>query len=135
MFERNAAYLRSRTSNTILLKFWVPLLWIASLIGLFSEGAFDWRLLFALPFVLALTFHLTLAVLRVYDGAIQYRRLMKWTNIHHTEIVSSGVTWPPFVGYIQLKQFVFPWGKLYFVLDPPVANTNWKSDNRRSSYA
>src|SRR5579884_1715753 len=51
---------------------WVaPAAWLASIIGLFGTDL-GWRTLFALPFVLALAFHVWLASVDVRDGRVRY---------------------------------------------------------------
>lgn len=72
--------------------------------------------------MLVTLFHLSLAVVQLRDGNLRYRRFLKWSNLHREEVLSSGVVWPPFIGYIRLTHFLFPWGKLYFILDQNVSS-------------
>jgi hypothetical protein len=46
-------------------------------------------------------------------------------------VLSCGLVWPPFTGYIKLNHFVPPWGRLYFVLDRNLASNPF----RRGEYA
>jgi hypothetical protein len=46
------------------------------------------------------------------------RRLFKWRELPYAEIVSCDVSRAGVgIGYIRLKYFLWPWGKLYFTLD------------------
>jgi hypothetical protein len=52
---------------------------------------------------LAAAFGLSLAVVDVRDGKIRYRRFFAWVSLDLADIVSSGTTWEPFIGYIRLN--------------------------------
>ncbi len=34
-----------------------------------------------------------------------------------SQVLSCGHPWPYFAAYVRLKEFVFPWGRLYFIAD------------------
>jgi hypothetical protein len=53
----------------------------------------------------------------IRGGDIYYRRLFKWTAIRENEIVSGTAEWPGVIGFLGLTRPMFPWGRLYFVLD------------------
>jgi hypothetical protein len=66
-------------------------------------------------------FHLSLAVVEVSDESVRYRRLSEWRELRFDEITHCGFSKLRLeVGYIGLKHFVWPWGKLYFILDDPL---------------
>jgi hypothetical protein len=58
-----------------------------------------------------------LAEIEVRSGNLRYRRLFRWRPLSKGEIVDVRVDLPHFVGSLRLHRFVFPWGRLYFVLD------------------
>jgi hypothetical protein len=82
---------------------------------------FRWvHLLFLVPLFLMSLFHLSLAVVEASDEAIRYRGLSGWTMLRFDEITRCGFSRLGIeVGYMGLKHFVWPWGKLYFILDEP----------------
>jgi hypothetical protein len=86
-------------------------------LGIFGEDFLTWRFLFASPFIIAALFGASIAILEVRDGVLRYRRFFTWTTIRDDEMVAAGVIWPPFIGYLRLNRFIFPWGRVYFVLD------------------
>jgi len=59
---------------------------------------FTWKLVFDIPVFLLLAFFLSLAVVRVRDGKLYYRRFLRWREIKKCEAQSSGALWPPFIG-------------------------------------
>lgn len=115
--------IRSHRVNAALLKFWAPLLWLAPMATLSRGHLFTGRLLICVPSTLAAVFYLSLAIIRLDNGDLRYRRFLTWTPLPRGEILSGGASWHPLIGYIRLKRPVFPWGRLYFVLDPNL-NTN-----------
>jgi hypothetical protein len=110
--------LRSGRNNVILAKFWVPIICMVGAFGVFGENLRTWRFLFAAPFIIAALFWASIAILEVRSGVLRYRRFFKWTTIPLEDIVAAGVAWRQFIGYIRLNRYVFPWGRLYFALDP-----------------
>lgn len=75
---------------------------------------FDW---FTSLFLIAGLFGASLAIVELRGDALRYRRLFKWTVVPQDDIVSARAVLPPLIGSMRLKRFVFPWGRLYFVLD------------------
>jgi hypothetical protein len=116
MAESEIRNLRSDRGYTLVLKFYAALLWLAGAIFIGNKALIGGVLISLLTF-LAAAFHASLAVVQLRKGTLCYRRLLKWTAIHPGEVVSSGVVWRPWIGYVRLSHFVFPWGRLYFVLD------------------
>ncbi len=109
--------LRSQPRNVFLAKLWGPLFCVVGSLLVFGEDFPSRRFVLAFPFLIAALFGASLAILEVRDGVFYYRRLFKWTPIRDGEIVSGRVEWPPLIGSIRLKRLMFPWGRLYFVLD------------------
>lgn len=107
----------SSSSNVWLLKVWAPLLWLIWTVALFKDDIFSVRIVGCIPFMLAFVFHMSLAVVRIRDGAIQYRTFLRWNSLSRMEVVSSGVVWSPFIGFLRLQRPRPPWGRLLFVLD------------------
>lgn len=123
----DGAKYESSSSKVWLLKFWAPLFWLIWTVALFKDDVFSIRIIGCIPFVLAFAFQMSLAVVRIRDGAVEYRRLLRWTRVARTEVTSSGVVWSPFIGYLRLQKSQPPWGRLFFVLDPHSAR---RSDRR-----
>jgi hypothetical protein len=108
-FERGSTELSSNTGPVFLIKLYAPLILSTALIG--------WWEMLRSRGDLAVAFHLSLALVEVRGGQIRYRRFFKWVSLDPAQIISSGTTWPPFIGYIRLNRYLFPRRKLYFVLD------------------
>ncbi len=112
---------QSSSSNVWLLKFWAPLFWLIWTVALFKDDVFSIRIIACIPFVLAFVFHISLALIRIRDGRVEYRQFLQWKPLSPTDVVSSGVIWPPFIGFLRLQRPRLPWGRLFFVLDPESA--------------
>jgi hypothetical protein len=59
---------------------------------------------------------MTMSLTRVKPEAerLMYRRFFRWKSIDYAEIERCNTFW--ILGYIKLKQYIFPWGGMYFVL-------------------
>jgi|SRR5215467_4298477 len=78
------------------------------------------QLFFLFPLFLLSLFHLSLAEVEVSAEGIRYRRLSGRGTVSFEEVESCGLSIARMeVGYIRLRRFVLPWGKLYFILDYP----------------
>jgi hypothetical protein len=111
------AIIRSDPFNVFFAKVLGPA-WCVFVSLLLITGHFpSWNFLHALPFLIAALFGASLAILEVRNGVLRYRRLFKWTIILEGEIANARAVCPPLVASMRLKRFVFPWGRLYFVLD------------------
>src|SRR5882724_6104542 len=110
--------LRSHPSSVFVLKYYAPIILFGGTLVFWSVG-FRWaQLIFLVPLILGMLFYASLAVLQIPDGTICYRRLLRWRKLTYDEVVECGISWGIFgIGYLRLKSFLFPWGKLYFVLD------------------
>lgn len=102
-------------------KFW-PLIFFAGVTAVFLWAGFRWEHLFVLvPFLLMTLFGISLAVVEVSDEGIRYRRFSDWRSLSFDEITSCGFSKVRLgIGYIRLRHYLWPWGKLYFILDEPV---------------
>jgi hypothetical protein len=113
--------LRSYRWNVVIAKYCAAVLWFFGTLLLFGKELLTWRLLLALPFFLTAVFHITLAVVELRDAGLFYKRSRNWVRIRREEMISVGSLrsplWSPFIGYVRLNHFLFPWGMLYFVLD------------------
>lgn len=111
----------SRDSRPALLKLWFPLLlWLIAIESFEPNGPAGGFVLVAL-FAMAGFFLFTLAVIMPTNDNLQYRRFIRWHTINYDEIVECNRSILPVVGYLKLKQFLSPWGKLYFVFSTPSA--------------
>ena len=110
--------LRSDRSQIFVLKYW-PLIFSVGVAFVFWKTLFHWKqLLFLVAIFLLAVFRASLAVIEIPDGAIRYRRLSNWKELLYDEIVRCGVSRAGIgIGYISLRRFLWPWGKLYFILD------------------
>jgi hypothetical protein len=109
--------LRSQLRNVFLTKLLGPLLCVGGSLLVFGEDFPSKRFLLAIPFLVAAFFGVSLAIVEVRGGGLRYRRLFKWTTIPEDQIAWARVEWPPVIGSVSLKRFLFPWGRLYFILD------------------
>jgi hypothetical protein len=109
--------LRSNPTNVILAKVWLPVLCFGGALGVFGKDLLSWRFVFALPLLAAGLFGASTAILEVRNGVVRYKRLIKWTVIEGEDIAKAGVAWFGFLGFISLRRFIFPWGRLHFALD------------------
>ena len=121
---------QSSSSNVWLLKFWAPLFRLIWTVALFKDDVFSIRIVGCIPFVLAFVFHMSLAVVRIRDGAVQYRTFLRWKSLPRMEVVSSGVVWSPFIGFLRLQRPRPPWGRLFFILDPESARRSARDEGR-----
>jgi hypothetical protein len=128
--ESKPSDLRSHQPNVILIKYLGSIFWLIA-VALWLKDTSGWRLVLVLPLVLLLCFHLTLAVVEFRGGALCYRRFLRWKVITCDEVVSSGLVWAPFIGFIRLNRFLPPWSRLYFVLDPNLESNPF----RRADFA
>ena len=109
--------LRSYPSSVFVLKYYAPIILFGGTFVFWSVG-FRWaQLIFVIPLLGGALFHASLAVVQVPDGRIRYRRLFSWKQLPYDEIADCGVAWGIGIGYLRLRHFLFPWGRLYFVLD------------------
>lgn len=107
--------LRSDRTKLFLFKFWFPFLSLCGILGVFSD---NWRAVWIVsPLIVLAVFLLSLAEVQAQPEFLRYRRLLKWRTITYEEILSCGLVRHTFFGFVKLKRFRFPWGKLYFVLD------------------
>lgn len=110
--------LRSHPSSVFVLKYYAPVILFGGTL-VFWSGGFRWaQLIVLVPLILGMFFYASLAVLQIPDGTIRYRRLFHWRKLPYDEVVECDFSRAIFgIGYLRLKRFRFPWGKLYFVLD------------------
>lgn len=109
--------LRSQRDNVWFGKVWSPVFCVGVSVALFADEFSFRRSLFAAPLLIFALFGASLAIVVLRNGVLRYRRLFKWTILRKDEIVSARVECSSLVGSIRLKRFLFPWGRLYFVLD------------------
>jgi hypothetical protein len=113
--------LRSKPGNVMLAKVWGSVLCAGSGLLIVGSDVLNRRSLLALPLFFASLFTASIASFELRDGIFRYKRLFKWNTIPDNAIVDARIEWPPVLGSVRLKRFMFPWGRLYFVLD---GNTN-----------
>jgi hypothetical protein len=71
--------------------------------------------LLALPLLLTATFMSTLAEIRDEGRRIRVKRLWSSMDVPKADVVGTARSALEGIGALQLKRFVFPWGKIYFV--------------------
>lgn len=118
----NSPVYRSSPTGVQLLKVWAPLILSISTWGMFKddftslENLLSWRILMWVPDIFAIVFCVLLATVTIVDGQMSYRRLFGWKKLETQEVVSSGVAWPPYIGFIQFRTPRAPWGRVFFIL-------------------
>jgi hypothetical protein len=110
--------LRSDPQKVLALKYW-SLVFVLGVALVFWKTRFHWGTLIFLVFCFCLTvFQVSLAVIEASDGTVRYRRLFNWKELPFDEIAVCGLSRVGVgIGYIRLKHFLWPLGKLYFILD------------------
>jgi hypothetical protein len=109
--------LRSSGDSALVIKLWLPLVATVGALGVFGSDFLTWRFLPAIPLLCLSVFLASLAIVEVRGGILRYRLLFKWKELRSEDLVKAKSIWPPFIGSIQLRKPVLPWGRLYFVLD------------------
>jgi hypothetical protein len=109
--------LRSQFASVLLVKFWIPLLLAASAIAIYGGIFIISRLFLALPFLMGAAFFASVAIVEIRDGALRYRRLFAWKEIPFGDILNVRIEVPSAIASFRLKRLLFPWVRLYFVLD------------------
>lgn len=109
--------LQSDIVNIIIYKYFAGAMWLGlAVYWSFDARPFVWgRLAIIIPFLLMSLFHFSLALVRVRNGALHYRRYLKWIAVQKSEIAKSGIFFA--FGYFRFHRFVFPWGRIYFIPD------------------
>ena len=105
---------RTDWRKVLFLKGVISLIWLGLAQALYRS---PWKVVFMVPPILMALFHLSLAVVQFGPNGLRFRRFLNWKTVDQSEIVSVGLTWPYFIGFVRLNRFLFPWGRLYFVLD------------------
>lgn len=95
---------------------WMPTMFILG-VYLFFHGMAPEYWLIALPLVLVVFFMTTLA--EVHDQGHQIRVKLLWhsMDVPKQEVVGIAQSFVKGVGVLRLRRFVFPWGRIYFVID------------------
>jgi hypothetical protein len=119
--------LASQPTNSWVLRIYAPLILSVGFAGILGKNRFSVRALFFSPIFLCAFFMFSLAVVQLRAGTLRYRRFLTWHKIEPQAVRSCGVVWPGLVGYIRLKPFVWPWGRVYFVLDGNPPDDPWRS--------
>jgi len=119
-FERPHLF-DSRDSRPTILKVGFPIvLWLPLVFEFNQPQKPGGIVLLGLMAALGL-FFFTLALIMPSDHHLEYRRFIRWNKISYNEILVCKRSIIPMVGYVKLRQFVPPWGKLYFVFYTPSA--------------
>jgi hypothetical protein len=117
--------------NVVVVKIFAPVLWTVAAVGLFGSDPLTWRFVLATPLLAIALFHLSLAIVRVRNGRVSYCRFFRWTDLEPGEVVSSGVVWPPMIGFIRLRRRTSVLGRIYFVLDKRAGVNPFKSSGHK----
>jgi hypothetical protein len=67
----------------------------------------------SVAFFISGAFFLSVGRVKPEKEVIKYQRWISWRVIAYSEIRDCGVSWV--FGYIRLREYVFPWGRLFFV--------------------
>jgi hypothetical protein len=66
-----------------------------------------------LGFFLLGFFFFTVTRIKTDETVLKYRRWSQWYAVPYSEIVECGAD--GMYGYIRLRRYIFPWGKIYFL--------------------
>jgi hypothetical protein len=102
------------------MKYYVPLIVFAGygpilLAGHPNFSVFAFRTVLNAPFIVAASFLLTVAEVRVADDFLEYRRLIGWTRVPYGQIAQCERSWFPGLGYLTFLPSESSTSKLYFV--------------------
>jgi hypothetical protein len=67
----------------------------------------------ALGFFVLGFFFVSVARVKPEKEVVKYRRWLRWRVVSYTEIRECGESWV--YGYIRLRQYAFPFGRIYFL--------------------
>jgi hypothetical protein len=115
--------------ETVPLDYWFPKFVISGVL-LISAPSFFTRenppSVFVCAFFLSLSFMLmSLTRVKPELEAVKYRRFFQWKPLQYSEITECGTFW--ILGFVRSKQYVMPWGRIYFVL-PRDRGFDWRWD-------
>jgi len=82
------------------------------------------NILLSIPFVVASGFFLSVVQVSPPGDHLRYRRLIKWKVIPYNQVLECRED--SVFGYLRIKRYVPPWGKLYFTRAQ--VGTRWDSD-------
>jgi hypothetical protein len=102
------------------MKYYLPLVVFAGcgtilLAGHPNFSVFAFRTVLNAPFIVAASFLLTVAEVRVADDFLEYRRLIGWTRVPYNKIARCEKSWCPGLGYLTFLPSERRTSKLYFV--------------------
>ena len=102
------------------MKYYLPLVVFAGcgtilLAGHPNFSVFAFRTVLNAPFIVAASFLLTVAEVRVADDFLEYRRLIGWTRVPYNKIARCEKSWCPGLGYLTVIPSESSISKLYFV--------------------
>lgn len=107
--------MQSDGGKALLLRLWWPLILGLGVGGLFwNRWGAVW---IAAPLLLWMVFLMSLSKVEAQPGGLQLRSFFRWKTIRYEEIRECGIAFGPLIGFLKLNRLVFPWGRVYFVLD------------------
>jgi hypothetical protein len=125
--KRETSSLKISFETVFLVKYVFALVaFVPAVLSSYGLSAYPARIIFVLPLAFWGTFCLTAAEVRVSEVSLQYRRFVVWKQVPYELIARCERTWNPWFAYLELTQFVPPWGRLYFVILRPAFGTNPK---------
>lgn len=108
---------KSNPLKLFLVRIWFPMLFGGGPVAVAAAGSLWNGLWFFWPLFLSAIFLLSVAEAKAETNAFCYRRLLKWKIMDYKKISNCGTAWGGLVGFVTFDRLVFPWGRLYFVLD------------------
>ena len=112
----NSTARRSGRFNMLLLRVWFPFLAFIAFAGIVRGNL--WAILcLALPALFFGLFLISLAEVRAEPNALYYRRAWQWRQLDYADVLACRRFFFPFIASIKSRRSIFPWGRLYFVLD------------------
>jgi hypothetical protein len=121
------------TIPPILIRVWMPVLFLA-MMCLFFQGMAPEYWLISLPLLLLLSFMNTLADVHDVGNTVRIKRWWTSIDVPKGDIAQIRPSFLDGIGVLQLRRFVFPWGRIYFVADwSNVGTVDTESGKTRTS--
>jgi hypothetical protein len=117
---------RSSPVRVFLLKIWAPIVLLLSEVALLGTGTHD-SLIFAIPTVGLAFLYFSAAQARPAENhlSLRYFYFQRWKEIPYEQVLSCKVSWLPGLGVLKLQRYVFPWGKIFFLLEGTKVELGW----------
>jgi hypothetical protein len=107
------AHEESLKMATLVGKYYFGLFFCGLSLFLFNKEHPYFTGLLSLGFLVLGIVFLSVGQVQSQGSALKYRRWFRWHEVPYSEVRECGEAWV--YGYVRLRQYVFPWGRVYFV--------------------